>query len=435
MFSKSLLPPVCLTVLLSSMLAIRPLTADDAEDELEPAVPFVVVNIASVDRALTDITWMFDTVQRSDMNDVVGGLLGQAKDLKGVDRSLPFGQIVFLQTDALPPRPAIVFYTPISNLEDALQTITAAPVTVRKATDRQDEYELLGPDNDGVAARIRLIGKYAYITPDEFADILDVLPDMEPVTQSLAARYDAAVTVQMKAIPEGVRQVFVNFLRTQAEIDLQRRDEEPEPAYLVRRSNGLSALEFIEQLVLQGEDLTIGWNAEPEKHSGYFEGTLNASPDSEFAKYLSEVAAKPSMFTPLREEDRPLTVNVSWVMNKRERTATTGLLQAVKVKLSEELPEMAQAGGPIELLHNSLQATVDGGHFDLFLQFAAADVQEFVLLGGLRLAGAQSFGSALEQFLQGLILKIQTNAGTGIFFQAVRTLEHDQRSVLSGRKA
>ncbi|MCA9055229.1 MAG: hypothetical protein KDA75_15420, partial [Planctomycetaceae bacterium] len=73
---------------------------------------------------------------------------------------------------------------------------------------------------------------------------------------------------------------------------------------------------------------------------------------------------------------------------------------------------MAQAGGPIELLHNSLQATVDGGHFDLFLQFAAADVQEFVLLGGLRLAGAQSFGSALEQFLQGLILKIQTNAGT-----------------------
>jgi hypothetical protein len=397
-----------------SLGQLRDLRADDAAvDEVEPAVPFVVVNIASVDRALTDISWMFDSIQRGDMKDVIGGLLGQAGDLKGVDRTRPFGQIIFLDTSALPPRPAVVFFVPIQNLEEALTTVTRAPVTVRKVADRADEYELLGQgDGDGVEAVIRVIGSTAFISPEEMADILDRMPDMERICESLASRYDAAATVQVKAIPEGVRQVFVNFLRTQADIDLQRRDDEPEEQYLVRRANGLNALQLIEQVALQGEDLTIGWNAEPEKHSGYFDLTLNATPDSELAQVLDSVASKPTMFAPLRDANRPLTVNLSWLMNKREQEAVTGLLKAVKVVLDRELPDMAQPGGPIEQLHTSLQATVDAGHVDLFLQMHASDVGEFVFLGGLKIAGAQAFGKGLEQFLQGLVLKIEQDKAT-----------------------
>lgn len=389
---------------------VRVLRADDPPaEEVELAVPFVILNVASVDTVLTDISWMFNSVQRGDMNDVVGGFLAQAKDLKGVDRTKPFGQVVFLDTESLPPRPAIVFYVPVANLEEALKTVTAAPVMVRKVVGRNDEYELIGTEGSGdeVIACVRTIGSYAYLTPREFASIFDILPDMEKIARGLAGRYDAALTVQVKAIPQGVRQVFVNFLRTQAEIDLQRHDDEEEAEYLVRRSQGMNMLDFIEQIALQGEDLTLGWNSEPEKHRGYFEGTLNATPDSEFAKYLTEVAAKPSMFTPLREEDRPLTINISWVMNQREKDATNGLLDAIRVAISKELPEMALPGGAIEQMYDPLKATVAAGHMDLYFQFIAADVQEFVFQGGLKLAGAQTFGKALDLFLQGLIVKIQ----------------------------
>ncbi|MFV0446321.1 MAG: hypothetical protein ACK5Q5_22335 [Planctomycetaceae bacterium] len=402
-----------LALLLPLAIAPTPIWADDAAEELEPAIPFVILNVASVDNALTDIAWMFDSIQRSDMKDVVDGYLSQAKDLTGVDRTRPFGMAVFLDTAALPPRPAFVQYVPIANLEEALKTITAAPVTVRKSADREDEYDVLQANDGGnVVAVARLIGSYAYLAPNDQKDILDILPDMEQLTQGLASRYDVAITAQIKAIPQGVRQVFVNFLRTQAEIDLQRKDEEPEAAYLVRRSQGMNALEFIEQIALQGEDLTIGWNSQPEQHQGYFEGTLNATPDSEFAKYLTEVAAKPSMFTPLRNEDRPLTINISWAMNKREKAATTGLLQALRVKLAEELPEMAEQGGAIEQLYDPLLATVEAGHIDLYFQFAATDAQKFVFQGGLKLAGAQSFGAGLERFLQGIVVKIQERSAT-----------------------
>lgn len=393
-----------LVVSLACTPGLRPVHGDEPA---ETAIPFVVFSVASVDRTLTDIAWMFESVNRKDMLDVLGGLLGQAGDLKGIDRTKPFGQVVFLQTDALPPRPAFVFFAPIENLEDLLKTIARAPVAPQPVTGRKDQYDIYSPDLNRTVATLRVIGNYAYAVPTEFADILDVLPDMRTLADQLAARYDVALTVQVKAIPKGVREVFVNFLRTQAEIDLQRRDDEDEAEYLVRRANGLNGLELIEQVVLDGEDLTLGWNAEPEKRSGYFEGTLNAAPDSPFAKFLSEVGGKASMFTPLREEDRPLTVNISWVMNQREQKALSGLLQAAKVKLSQELPDLAREGGPIEQMHNSLQATIDNGHFDLFFQFAAPDVQEFVFLGGLKLAGAQAFGQALEQFLQGVIVRIQ----------------------------
>lgn len=383
---------------------LRPVHGDEPA---ETAIPFVVFSVASVDRTLTDIAWMFESVNRKDMLDVLGGLLGQAGDLKGIDRTKPFGQVVFLRTDALPPRPAFVFFAPIENLDDLLKTIARAPVAPQPVSGRNDQYDIYSPDLNRSVATLRVKGHYAYAVPNEFADILDVLPDMQKLSDQLAARYDVALTVQVKAIPQGVREVFVNFLRTQAEIDLQRRDDEDEAEYLVRRANGLNGLELIEQVVLQGEDLTLGWNAEPEKRSGYFEGTLNATPDSPFAKFLSEVGGKASMFTPLREEDRPLTVNISWVMNPREQKALSGLVQALRIKLTQELPNLAQPGGPIEQMHDSLQATIDSGHFDLFFQFAAPDVQEFVFLGGLKLAGAQAFGQALEQFLQGVIVRIQ----------------------------
>lgn len=384
-----------------------------ADDEPAQAIPFIVVTVASADKTLSDIGWMFDSIQRPDMKDVVGGLLGQISDLQGFDRTAPFGQGIFLQTDTLPPRPAFVVFAPIADVNALMETVNKLPVRIRKAADRDDQLELLPPDEGGdVVSVIRVVGNYAYAVPEEQADILDVLPDLQPLARRLASQYDAALTVQVKAIPLGVRQVFINFLRAQAEIDLQRRDDEDEAAYLVRRSNGLSTLEFIEQVAMQGEDLTLGWNSEPEKHSGYFDAILNASPNSELAKYLTEVSGKTSMFQPLRDEDRPFTLNISWAMNAREKKAGSGLVQALQAALSKELPDMAVAGGPIELIHEVLQATVDGGHFDAYLQFAATGEQSFVLTGALRLVGAQTFGKAAEQLLQGVILKIQEGLQT-----------------------
>jgi hypothetical protein len=405
----------CTAALLLSLVSRAPAQApaDPAAEPVEPPIPLVVMTIGSIDKSLSDIFWMFDSVKRSDMKDVIGGFLKQAGDLKGIDRKRPFGQIIFLQTDVLPPRPSFVGFVPIENIDEALKTLALAPVKPRKALGRDDLYEVLEGDGDNVEMVIRVVDGYAYITGDEWRDTLENLPDLPAVFEPLAARYDAGVTLRIKAVPEGVRTVFVAFLRTQAEIELQRKDEEPEAAYLVRRANGISMVEFLDQFLMQGEDVTLGWNAQPDQKKGIIEFSMNATPDSEFAKYLSDVASKPSMFAALRNEQAPLTINVSWVMNKREIDATKLILDAMKSELKKILPDVANEGGAIDQMFKVLHATTDAGHFDFFLQFAAPDVRQFVILGGLKLVGGQAFGTALAQVMDSVIVNQQKHIAAG----------------------
>ncbi|MEZ6064215.1 MAG: hypothetical protein R3B90_00570 [Planctomycetaceae bacterium] len=393
-----------LALLLATAGTVR---ADDAlEEEAEPATPLVVVTVGNIDKSLKDIAWMFESIGRPDMMDVLGGLLQTAGDLKGVDRTRPFGQIIFLDTSALPPQPAFIGFVPISNAEDALKTLALSPLKPQPVQGRNDLFEARANDTQSDAVLIRILDGYAYIAPSNFADAIDNMPDMPRIFEPMGKRYDASLSIRINAVPEGVRQVFVNFLSAQAEADLQRRDDEPEAAYLVRRANGVSGLELIRQVLLEGEDLTLGWNSQPDTKSGVFEGSINAKPDSSFAQYLTDIGGKPSMFAALRNEDRPLSVNISWAMNEREKTAFNTLLDAAQTTLSDELAEIAQPEGPIDQMFRSLHATVDGGHVDFILQFAAADVQEFVLVGGVKLAGAQSFGTALQQVLQYAVMQI-----------------------------
>lgn len=414
----------CLAVLLTfPLLPATPVAAQSrpvqrtAED---PPIgyPLLVWSVASVEKSISDIGWMFKSIQREDMLDVLAGYLNVAGDLKGVDRKRPFGYVLFLITESLPPRPELVMYVPIENLQDALKTVSLSPFKPRPVEGRDDFYEGYVGEGDKPQMFIRIMGDYAFIAGNNpmAEELLWNLPDMRRIFEPLAARYDASLALRIKAVPEGVRTVFTTFLRTQAEIELQRKDNEPEASYLIRRANGLSVAEFLDQLIMQGEDITIGWNAQPDQHRGVFELTLNATPDSEFAKFLRDVAGKPSMFTPLRDEAAPLTVNISWSMNKREIKAGKLVLDAMRSELARELPEAAIEGGALDQVFKPLHATFDAGHFDFFLQFTPVDVKKFAILGGFRLVGGQTFGTGFSQLVDHIAIKAQKDleaAGVG----------------------
>ncbi len=422
--ARWLLPVVCVALVMGQVRA----RADDAlagSDE-PTAIPLVLITFSSVEKALSDIGWMYDSIDRPDMKEVLASVLRDAAgDLEGFDRARPFGQVVFLDPSGLPPRPVFVGFAPVSNIQTALAIFEKTGMETRAVEGRNDLLELFQPGQDDVEgaegdppAYIRLQGNYAYFVPGNGVDIVDDMPDLEAIFRPLAARYDASLSVRIKAIPKGIRTVFLSFLRTQAEIELQRRDDEPEVQYLLRRANGVSGLEFIEQLLTEGEDFTLGLNARPERKSVVVEAVLNATPDSSFAEYLREVGGRASLFGPLHDANRPLTINVSWMQNEREKKAASTLLQALRLVLERELPALsATPEAPVGRLIESLQATVDNGHFDAFLQFAATPEKNFVITGGMRIVGGQSFAGALRTILDGLIVRGQElkSAGRGDF--------------------
>ncbi len=91
---------------------------DAAEDAPFAGPPVAVANVASVERVLEDIDYLFGSVERKDMSDVVSGLLGNLGDLKGLDRGKPFGVMVFLKPGIV-PQPLPIGYFPVTDVGGA----------------------------------------------------------------------------------------------------------------------------------------------------------------------------------------------------------------------------------------------------------------------------------------------------------------------------
>jgi hypothetical protein len=228
------------------------------------------------------------SVERDDVLEVVNGFLAdQAGDLDGFDRKRPFGVAMFLP-EILPPQPVTVAYAPLTSLDSLLETMQLGPVTVEKQArtpgSTEDRYELRL--QRGGTRYLAVRDGYAFISRDE--NYLDAdVATLAKLAPQLEARYDAAVTLRVKAVSPLVRDVFLGFLRTQTETQLQRRDDEPLSQYAMRRANGLGTLELIERVIRDGEQLTLGIDLPEGSESTVVELNVDAAADSEFAQYLT----------------------------------------------------------------------------------------------------------------------------------------------------
>ena len=137
-----------LFLLMATAIAAFPTTvfAQDAADEEEQKVqkPLVIVNVASVDRLLGKADYIFAAAGRPEMSDLIGGLLANIRDLRGMDREKPFGVMVYLNPFGLTPRPEPVGYVPVSDIGELTQTMSVGPASVKKVEGEDNRYEMGG---------------------------------------------------------------------------------------------------------------------------------------------------------------------------------------------------------------------------------------------------------------------------------------------------
>ncbi len=385
---------------------------EDAEEpDRQPLAtdPVVMLSVTSVDRSLEFMRDAFESVDRGDMAGVMDDLMSRAGDLKGFDRTKPVGMALFLPS-SLPPQPIPVVYVPVEDMDDLIETMQLGPVRVEKNEEAgEGRYELTG----GRGTRhIAVRDGYAFISRnEEFLDAdVAILSRMIP---QVAAQYDLSLTVRPQSIPPLLRDVFMNFLRNQTEGQLQRRDEEPLSQYLARRANGMSTLEFLERLVKEGEQMTIGMRTIPESSGMEIELHVDATPESEFAEYLDDIGSRASSYASMFSAEEPFTLSVSWMLEEREQTAAHGWIEALEAGLVQqyagpageeaaaEADESAERPLPPELarLLDPLKATIDAGHLDMCVQMRSVDADQFALVGAIHLVGGETFADGLREVL------------------------------------
>ena len=409
----------------------------------EQAIPLAVLSVAGFERWMGNMDYLFGSIGREELSDYVGGKLSKVNDLKGFHKDKPFGMLIFLRPGLI-PQPYPVTFVPVENLADAMGTLTGGPFTVKKVDDTH--YDLLaGPQT----FHARLAGDYAWIATQ--TDQLDYeFPDPLTITKRLADRYDIAIEFNLTQVPEGMKNIFLDFLRASTETSIQQRDSEPNTAYQMRRLNALDTLDWLDQLLLQGERLTLGAKVDPKSKHATIEVDVMAKPDSAFAKALQDVAARPSFFSNVVEDDVPLTFSLSAMMTPQnqkrfaeffehaEQDAAEQLANVLEGKKSNEPKPTGNAAPPpadapkstglpkskrgatgnkplkskipvppaLHDMFESLRATAKTGHVDLFVQFIADSKSEgspqFTLIGGAKIADGTQFGGGVTEILNQL---------------------------------
>ncbi len=381
---------------LTGLLGVSPKRAM-AQDEEKPEVlpPLLVVNAAGVDRLLGDVNYMFKTIGREDLNDVINGFLGGVGDLKGLDRKKSMGLMLYLK-QGFPPGVDPVGFVPVDNIDALLKTVQLGPVTTKKVPGEENRYEIQGPRQ---TLHVQLQNGYAYVSNNVEA-VDRELPNPATFTQSLTERYDLAASVNIGGVPEGMRTLFLDFLRAQTEADLQQRDNEPEAAYRARKAVGLNNLDNIESILKEGESLTIGVDASQTTKSIVVELEMKAKPSSKFARELKSFPGKPTVFANAYSETIPLAMTGSWNLQKGDKEALSELIKALDAGATEALNNEKLDPEPLQGILKSLQSTVDAGAADFFLQFVGEPPGKFVLVGGLKIDRSGDFASGLEGILR-----------------------------------
>ena len=368
-------------------------TLEELADPESPK-PILIINQGSIERVLTEVGSMFEVAGRPDMNEVIAGFLGnQLGDLKGIDRTRPIGTMVFLTND-LPPRPAPMFFLPVDNLDDLLKTAELGPIKPKRVEGSDNRFEFSGRRRGAMHGLVQ--DDYAFITRNE--SLLDAeLPDPKQLTAGLAAKYDLSLSIQIQNIAPGIRDLFITLMRSNAEAQLQQRDDESEASHKLRRANGLNLLDLGEQLLRDGKQLTLGLDSSHDGHQAVVELNIEAEPESEFSRFMKNISGKTTHFEPLLSEYAPLSLSLSWQTDERERKALNGNIDALEAVMLERLDETAHA--PAGKMIEALRSTVKQEHIDAIFQFIPQEDRKFVLVGGLKMMGSASFGAALPQVL------------------------------------
>ncbi len=445
-------------------------TKDSAKTEAksvdqQAAIPLAVLCAAGVERWMSNVDYLFAAVKREELSDFVGGQMSKLNDLKGLDKDKPFGVLIFLRPGLI-PQPYPVAFAPVKNLSDLIGTASGGPFTVKKIDDTH--FELVTDTN---TIHVRLAGDYAWLA-QEIEQLDYQFPDPAEYTKRLATRYDVAFEFNLTSVPEGMKNIFLDFLRASTETSMQQRDGEPDAGYQLRRVNALNTLDFVEQLILQGERLTFGLAVDPKTRHASIEADVVATTDSTFARSLQDLATRPSYFANVLRDDVPLTFSMSWMMpvsnQKRlveffetaEQEAVVQLANAV----GGEKPKVAAATPPIEApkatstgkvkrggtgklkkpklpvppaikdVFDSLRTAANVGHIDFFVQFLAdnsnSESPRFTLIGGAKVADGTRLASGVTEILRQVkdrpqlaALDFNVDSHAGVTFHQLRGSE------------
>lgn len=321
--------------------------------------------------------------------------------LYGVDREQPirYDQIIGGKTGR-----RAQMMVPIDDLDLFIED-NLDPIGIIAKKERRDKtlYEL----EDVFEGWMRVANNYAYFAEEDHQD--DVPKDIAPPADShgdlLKAGYDAAAQLDNSGTTQEQRTAAFSSFRDNTVAGIQKRPDETQEAFELRKVNSEQSLETTERLFVESSLITIGWTTDSEKNVGIGKFVLAAIPETSLAETLKQQAQQPSQFAGVAEPDDPvLAGRLNYALGEMSTRQFANVYKLMKTPLEQRIDgtegitdEQKTARKEIaEIVLDMLTTSLDLGKWDGVVQVTPHSSGKHTGLLGI----AASDGSPVARILE-----------------------------------
>jgi len=371
------------------------------------AKPVAVASFAGYNAARTDVDFLGKISSNSELVAGLEFLIQMATGgagLEGLDKDRPWGVVVKAdqaEADAgqLDPKRLMGGYAflPVTDLDKLLGAF-------RGAIDAPKEEDglVVVRQNGGPPNYIKEAGGWAFVANDPkwLAD----LPE-NPLTLlgELAQEYDLAVSFDLAALPENIRERAIAKAKADASRELVQKPGEADEEFAARKVVTQQALRIASIAVRELEHVTLGWVLDAESGKTHLDVSVTARGDTGAAGWFARLERTKSNFSGFLMPDAAISGNWSVEFGKANIEGLSAVIDALRSKAIGDIESQNKSFEEQELakkLVNNLldvaQSTLATGRFDGGM-IARLDADAVTLASGKYVAEGEKIDATIKE--------------------------------------
>ncbi len=341
----------------------------------EPMKPMAVVAFAGIDRFEASLAVMAQASSLASFPDAVHRLLQQktqVASLQGLDPQRPWGAV--LQTDGLLMVPLV--FVPI---QDSAAVLRSLAPWWGEAKQLPDQIYQVG---EGTwTGFVKFDAGWMYV--GQRREALARLPEPEKLVESLCPRFDGAVQLHFRNVPEVFGTMAIDHVRLALGDRLTRDESAPPATRALRRWQAELEYGLVEQALTESRSLTVGLSLRQQQAA--LDVELDPVADTRLAQWTGSFQKHKSRFAALHQKEASATLHLSMLLSKDEVAVAQRELETLERLLLDWMQEteLIRTESELQLLNawtDTLNAAIATGRIDLGLTLLGSRLPHTLLL-------------------------------------------------------
>ncbi len=330
----------------------------------EPAAaqpPAVAISIAGTGKLVSDVKYLLESAGAGQYGNFIDFFAGPY--LAELDGEKPAGLLISFDENS---QPKGLGFLPVKNLE---QMLSKMQDQVGKPEDAGNGVKKIGLDRPMF---IKEHKGYVYLS-DSQAGLGSLPDDPNQYLGKMPQMYVVAVTVNVRSIPEQLREMAVSEMRAGFERQLAQQESDDPVQAQMQEQMSRNMIDSMVRLVEESDKLMIGWAIDKARQSTYFDVHFTAVPGTQLAKQMDSLKDTKSSFTSFLMPGAAMNMNFNGTMNKEEidqaMMSMDTAIKAAKQQMAQEANfpnEQVEetVNGMVDKIFTVLKKTIQGGRLD-----------------------------------------------------------------------